>query len=96
MIRTYSQYEKSYTQNASEEVSVIKKVKNTVLWTCVISDLNVEKFFEMFYKKIFQKTNKKEFKVEKVTKRKCGKLSVKLKGYSNSLNSLIDKEHINE
>ena len=33
---------KGYIRNWSEEVFVIKKVKNTVLWTYVISDLNGE------------------------------------------------------
>ena len=65
MIRTYSQYEQSYTQNASEEVSMIKKVKNTVLWTCVISDLNVEKIVEMFYKQNCKKQTKKSLKLKK-------------------------------
>ena len=31
---------KSYTPNWSEEVFVIKKIKNTVPWTYVINDLN--------------------------------------------------------
>ena len=30
----------SYVPNWSEEVFAIKKVKNTVPWTCVVSDLN--------------------------------------------------------
>ena len=33
-------FAKGYTPSWSEEVFVIKKVKNTVLWTYVISDLN--------------------------------------------------------
>ena len=33
---------KGYTPNCSEEVFVIKKVKNTVLWTYVINPINVE------------------------------------------------------
>ena len=33
-------FPKGYTPNWSGEVFVIKKVKNTVLWTYVISDLN--------------------------------------------------------
>ena len=33
-------FAKGYTQNCQEKVSVIKKVKNTVPWTCVINDLN--------------------------------------------------------
>ena len=35
-------FAKGYTPNWSEEVFVIKKVKNTVLWTYVINDLNGE------------------------------------------------------
>ena len=33
---------KGYTANWSEEVFVIKEIKNTVPWTCVIDDLNGE------------------------------------------------------
>ena len=39
-----------------------------------------------------QKTNQKEFRVEKVIKRKGNKLYVKWKGYNNSFNSWIDKK----
>ena len=35
-------FAKVYTPNWSEEVFVIKKVKNTVPWTYVINDLNVK------------------------------------------------------
>ena len=35
-------FAKGYTLNWSEEVSVIKKIKNTVPWTSVINDLNGE------------------------------------------------------
>ena len=41
----------------------------------------------MFYKKWLQKTNQKEFRIEKVIKRKSDKLYVKCKGYNNSLNN---------
>ena len=34
-------FAKRYTSNWSEEVFVIKKVENTVLWTYVINELNV-------------------------------------------------------
>ena len=37
-------FAKGYTQNLSEEVFIISKIKNTVLWTYVISDLNHLKF----------------------------------------------------
>ena len=46
---------KGYPTNKSEEIFVIKKVKNTVLWTYVISDLIGEKIIGMFYEKELQK-----------------------------------------
>ena len=49
---------------------MIKKVKNTAKWTYVIKDRNGEEIVGTFYKKEFQKTKKKEFRVEKVIKRK--------------------------
>ena len=39
-----------------------------------------------------KKANQKEFKVEKVIKRKGDKLYVKWKGYNSSFNSWIDKK----
>ena len=41
-----------------------------------------------------QKTNQKEFRIEKVMKRKCDKLYVKWKGSDNSFNSWIDKKDL--
>ena len=78
--------------NWSEEVFVIKKVKNTVPWTYVINDLNGEEFLHWnIYKKKLQKTNQEEFRIEKVIRRKGDELYVKWKGYDNSFNSWIDK-----
>ena len=45
------------TRNWSEEVFVIKKVKNTVPWTYVISDLKGEEIIGTFYEKELQNTN---------------------------------------
>ena len=84
-------FAKGYTPNWSEEVFVIKKVKNTVLWTYVINDLNGEEITGTFYEKELQKTSQEEFRIEKVIKRKGNKIYVKLKGYNNSFNSWIDK-----
>ena len=50
-------FAKGYTLNWSEEVFVIKKVKNTVPWTHVISDLKGEEIIGTFYEKELQKTN---------------------------------------
>ena len=40
-----------YGSNQPKDVFVIKKVKNTVLWTYVISDLKSGEIAEMFYEK---------------------------------------------
>ena len=50
-------FAKGYTPNWSEEVFVIKKVKNTVPWTYVINDLNGEEIMGTFYEKELQKTS---------------------------------------
>ena len=83
-----------YTSNWSEEVFVISNIKNTVPSTYVISDLNGEEITGSFYEKELQKTNQKEFRIEKVIKRKGDKLYVKWKGYDNSFNSWIDKKDL--
>ena len=76
-----SKYETIYVPNWSEEVFVIKNIKNTVPWTYVISDFKGEEIVGTFYEKELQKTNQKEFRVEKVTKRKGNKLFVKWKAF---------------
>ena len=68
---------KEYAPHWSEEVFVIKKVKNTVLWTYVIMDLNSEDIVGTFYEKEFQNTNQEKLRTEKVIKRKGNKLYVK-------------------
>ena len=52
-----------YTPNWSEEVFVFSKVKNRVIWTCAINDLNGEEITGTFYEKELQKTNQKEFRI---------------------------------
>ena len=85
-------FAKGYTSNSSEEVFVIKKVKNTVPWRYVISDLNDKETVGTFYEKEFQKINQEEFRIEKIIKGKGDKLYVKWKGYDNLFNSWIDKK----
>ena len=87
-------FAKVYTPNWSEEVFVIKKVKNTVPWTYVINDVNGEEITGTFYEKELQKTSQEEFKIEKVIKRKFDKIYVKWKGYDNSFNSWIEKKDL--
>ena len=89
-------FAKDYVPNWSEEVFMIKKVKNTMPWTYFIKDLNGEEIVGTFYENELQKANQKEFKIEKVIKRKGDKLYVIWKGYNNnnSFNSWIDKKEI--
>ena len=91
---TYINTDKGYTPNWSEEVFIIKNVKNTVPWTYVINDLNHEEITGTFYEKELQKASQEEFRIEKVIKRKGDKIYVKWKGYDNSFNSWIDKNDI--
>ena len=88
-------FEKGYVPNWSEEVFVIKKVKSTVPWTYVISDLDGEEIVRTFYERELEKNNQKEFIVEKVIKRKDDKLYVKWKGYDSSFNNWINKRRHN-
>ena len=80
--------------NWSEEVFVIKKIKNTIPWTYVLNDLNSEEIIGTFYENELQGAKQNEFGIEKVIKRKGDRLYVKRKGYDNSLNSWIDKKDI--
>ena len=73
---------------------LLKKIKNTVPWTNIINDLNVGEIVGSFYEKELQKTNEKEFRIEKVIKRKGNKLYAKCKGYNNSFNSWIYKKDL--
>ena len=54
----------------------------------VISDCMGKEIVGMFYKKELQKVNQKEFKVEKVIKRKGDKIYVKWKGYNSFFQKL--------
>ena len=87
-------FAKSYTPNWSEEVFVIKKIKNTVPWTYVINDLNGEEIIGTLYENELQRTNQQEFRKENVIKKKGDKLYVKWKGYDSSFNSWINKKDL--
>ena len=51
-------------------------LKKTFPWTSVINDLNGEEITGKFYEKELQKTNQKEFRIERVIKRKGDRLYV--------------------
>ena len=48
----------------------------------------------LFLKKELQQTNQREFRIEKVLKRRSEKLYVKWKGYDISFNSWINKKDL--
>ena len=86
-------FPKRYTQNWSEEVFVVSKIKNTVLWIYVISNLSGQPITGIFMKKNCKKLVQK-IRIEKVLKRKGDKLYVKWKGYVNSFNCWIDTKDL--
>ena len=67
------EYQKGYTPNWSEEAFVIKNVIMLLLI------LTVQKLMELFTEKL-QTANQKEFRFEKLIKRKGDKLHLKWKG----------------
>ena len=79
ILKYKNNFAKGYVPNWSEENFMIKKLKATVLWTYVISDLKGKEIVGTFYEKELpkKKTNQKEFRVKEVTKRKGNKLYVK-------------------
>ena len=87
-------FAKGYMPNWSEEIFIIKKIKNTVPCTYVINDLNGGEIISTFYENELQKTDQKEFRIEKYLRKKSDKLYVKWKDYDNSFNSWIDKKDI--
>ena len=85
-------FAKGYTQNWSEEVFVVSKIKNTVTLAYVINNVNGEPITGNFYEKELQKNSQEKLRIEKVLKRKGDKLYFKWIGYYNSFNSWIDKK----
>ena len=85
---------KGYTQNWLEKVFIVRKIKDAVPWTYIISDLNGEKIAGRFYEKELQKTSQEKLRIEKVLKRKGDKSYVKWKGYDNSFNSWINEKDL--
>ena len=63
-------FAKGYMPNWSEEIFIIKRIKNSVPWTYVINDLNGEEIVGTFYENELQGTSQKEYRIEKVLKKK--------------------------
>ena len=77
--------------NWSEKVLV---VKNIVLWTYVINDLNGEEIALTFLKKESPKTNQRKFRIESVIRKKGNKLYLKWTDYDNTFNNWIDMNDV--
>ena len=89
-----SLFTKGYMPNWTEEIFVVKEVKETVPYTYVIEDLQGDTIDGTFYEQELQKTKQEVYRIEKVLKRKGDKLFVKWKGYPSSQNSWIDKSSV--
>ena len=86
-------FAKGYASNWSEEVFIIRRIKNTVSWTYVINDLKGEEIVGTFSEKVLQNTNQNLVWKNKI-KRNRNELYVKWKGYDSSFNNWIDKKEI--
>ena len=87
-------FAKGYAPNWSEEAFVVSKIKNTVRWTYVVSDLNGEEISGSFCENELQKLVKENLEYKKYLKKKGDKVYVKWKGYDNRFNSWIDKKDL--
>ena len=63
-------FTKGYMPNWSEEIFIIKKIKNTVPWTYFINDLNGEEVIGTFYENVLQDTKQKRIQNRKITQEK--------------------------
>ena len=63
-------FDKEYMPNSSEEIFVVSKIKNSVSWTYVISDLNVKKLLAHFMKNNYKLQNNKNIELKKYLKEK--------------------------
>ena len=90
-VRT-SKYKNTFAkvQNLSEEVFIIRKIKNTVPLAYVISYLSGEKIDGTLYEEELQKASQEKFRMEEVIKRKSDKLYVKWNKYNSLFNSWIN------
>ena len=73
---------------------MIKKVKITAPWTYVIAELDGEEIVGTLYEKELQKTNQREFRIEKIIKKNGDKLYFIWKSYNILLNDWIDRKDI--
>ena len=90
VIKTFLQ--KVMFQIGLKKFLLLQKSKILFRGLMLLVILRTKKILERFTKKNCNKTNQKEFTVDKLIKRKGDKLYVKWKGYVSSLNSWTDKK----
>ena len=65
-----NKFAKGYTRNWSEDIFVIRKIKNTVWWHILLMILMEKKLLEVFTKNNRKKKNKKRLQLKKNNARK--------------------------
>ena len=87
-------FEKGYTTRWTEEIFMIKEIRDTNPITYILEDLQGEEIKGSFYEPELQKTQQQIFRIEKVLEEENGKSFVKWKGYSDNFNSWVDNEDL--
>ena len=86
-------FTKGHMPNWPEEI-LLRKLKILCHGHILLMILMVKKLLVHFMKMYYKTLSKKEFRIEKLLKKKGDKLYVKWKSYDNSFNSWIDKKDI--
>ena len=89
-IETFLQ--KTIFQIGLNKFFLIKKLKTLFCGHIILVILTGEEIVGTFYEKELQKTNQKEFRIEKAITKTIDQLCVKWKGYNNFFNTWIDKK----
>ena len=87
-------FEKGYTPNWTEEVSVVDQILPIQPVIYKIQDLADEAIVGSFYEQQMQKATQSIFRVEKVLRKRKGQALVKWKGYPDKFNSWVPLEDL--
>ena len=87
-------FEKGYTTSWTEEIFIIKEIRETNPITYKLKDLQEEEIKGTFYESELQKTEQQIYRIEKVIKKEKGRSLVKWKGYSDKFNSWVDNKDL--
>ena len=87
-------FEKGYTTRWTEEIFIIKEIRETNPITYKLKDLQEEEIKGTFYESELQKTEQQIYRIEKVIKKEKGRSLVKWKGYPDKFNSWVDNKDL--